>query len=317
MAMTSTAGTDSDFTTAGRRCIVGRSAADEAIMTAAHPNHRVRQYRSQMNGIEAYALSSEHVFPRHSHSEFGIGVMLSGAHRSWSCVGQVEAFEGDVIMVNPGEVHDGAPMGGVPRSWRMLYIEPSLAQAAIAEESAKVPEVRPAVKDEALAVLVRALFAAVANPGWERLAKEEALVRTLASAFARHGSEPINHAPPTAPVRRVMERLSDEHCGHVSLAGLACLAGVSRFHLLRSFVRQTGLTPHAYLRQRRLSLAKPMLRTKMPLSMIAQDLGFADQSHFTRVFKRQFGITPGQYRAVAVGAPCNTVQDEGIALRQS
>lgn len=58
------------------------------------------------------ALQSEHTFPRHSHDHFGIGVISQGAQRSWSLLGQVEAGPGDVIIVNPGEVHDGMPLQG-------------------------------------------------------------------------------------------------------------------------------------------------------------------------------------------------------------
>ena len=54
-------------------------------------------------------LASNHHFPRHSHDQFGVGVITFGAPRSWSGVGHVEASAGDVIMVNPGEMHDGAP----------------------------------------------------------------------------------------------------------------------------------------------------------------------------------------------------------------
>ena len=71
--------------------------------------HHVEQHRSAVPGIEAMTLASNHHFPRHSHDQFGVGVIAFGAQRSWSGVGHVEASAGDVIMVNPGEMHDGAP----------------------------------------------------------------------------------------------------------------------------------------------------------------------------------------------------------------
>ena len=64
--------------------------------------------------------------------------MFSGAHRSWSGVGHVEAQAGDAIMVNPGEMHDGIPVGGGVREWRMLYFDPSLvARMAAGGERAR------------------------------------------------------------------------------------------------------------------------------------------------------------------------------------
>ena len=75
--------------------------------------HRMAQHRSAVRVIEARTLASDRSFPRHSHGQLGIGVILSGAHRSWSGIGHVEAHAGDIIMVNPGEMHDGMPIGGV------------------------------------------------------------------------------------------------------------------------------------------------------------------------------------------------------------
>lgn len=54
-------------------------------------------------------LVSNHIFPRHSHDQFGVGVIDFGAQHSWSGIGRVDASAGDIIMVNPGEMHDGEP----------------------------------------------------------------------------------------------------------------------------------------------------------------------------------------------------------------
>ena len=82
-----------------------------------------------------------------------------------------------------------------------------------------------------------------------------------------------------------------------TLAELAVLSGVSRFQLLRGFARETGVTPHAYLLQRRVRLARQLLATGHAPADAALEAGFADQSHMTRAFRRQFGITPARYRA--------------------
>src|SRR3954454_23352801 len=88
--------------------------------------HKITQHRSGVPGVEAMTLATNHDFPRHSHEQFGIGVIDFGRHQSWSGVGQVEATQGNVITVNPGEVHDGSPVGDEVRGWRMLYFEPML-----------------------------------------------------------------------------------------------------------------------------------------------------------------------------------------------
>jgi AraC-like DNA-binding protein len=81
-----------------------------------------------------------------------------------------------------------------------------------------------------------------------------------------------------------------------TVADLAALAGVHPSHLLRTFRRHHGTTVANYARRRRIERARAEIATSTrPLSMIALDAGFSDQSHFTRVFRAAFGETPGQY----------------------
>jgi AraC-like DNA-binding protein len=77
---------------------------------------------------------------------------------------------------------------------------------------------------------------------------------------------------------------------------LAGVAGLSRYHFLRAFRREVGVTPHAYLTHRRIAAAKLFLAGAEPLSEVALACGFYDQSHFSRAFKGCTGLTPGQYR---------------------
>src|SRR5438552_7596712 len=122
--------------------------------------HQVQQHRSPVPGIEMMTLVSNHHFPRHSHDQFGIGVMAFGAQRSWSGVGSVSASAGDVIMANPGEMHDGAPLDGSPRGWRMIYLDAALMAFEIEEEFAGPIEiVRPVARDPLLARHFADLFA--------------------------------------------------------------------------------------------------------------------------------------------------------------
>lgn len=260
--------------------------------------HVVVQHRSALPGVDAVTLLSDHVFPRHSHDQFGTGVMAVGAQRSWSCVGQVEAEAGDVIMVNPGEMHDGTPISGQPRGWRMLYFDPTLVTREVEEEGVQPEIVRPAVCDPALARQFARLFAGVSRPAPDRLAVEEDLLRSLMRALRRHGTgRGVEPAGPSPAVAAARQRLDAAPEVPATLAELAALSGVSRFQLLRGFAREMGATPHAYLVQRRVLLARRLMVAKWPLAEIALRAGFADQSHMTRAFVRQFGVTPARYRA--------------------
>jgi len=81
-----------------------------------------------------------------------------------------------------------------------------------------------------------------------------------------------------------------------SVTDLAALAGVHASHLLRTFRRYHGTTVATYVRRRRIERARSeVAKGDRPLSMIALDAGFSDQSHFTRVFRQTFGETPARY----------------------
>lgn len=103
-------------------------------------------------------------------------------------------------------------------------------------------------------------------------------------------------------LRRVEDALDASIASPPSVEELAALAGVHPTHLLRTFRRYQGATISNYVRQRRIQRARvEVAQAKRPLAMIALDAGFADQSHFTRVFKQTFGETPGQYARALKG----------------
>ena len=259
--------------------------------------HIITQHRSALPGIEAMTLLTDHAFPRHSHDGFGIGVMAAGAQRSWSGMGWVEAEAGDVITVNPGEMHDGAPIGAA-RGWRMLYLDPALVAREVVDESEDQPEIaRPALRDPVLAGLFACLFERATVAMSEPLALEEDLLRVLARLLRLHGTRPRPASRTLPAVAIARRRLDEAPASAFTLAELAAPSGVSRFQFLRGFARETGITPHAYLLQRRVRLARQLLIAGRTPAEAAQDAGFADQSHMTRAFHRQFGITPARYRA--------------------
>jgi AraC-like DNA-binding protein len=262
--------------------------------------HRVEQHRSNVPGIEAISRVSNHVFPRHAHDQFGIGVITFGGQRAWSGIGHVDACAGDVIMVNPGEIHDGAPHGDV-RGWRMLYLDPTIVASALDDEGAGEFEImRPVAGDPILATLWARLFASLTAEHSESLAIEESLLRSLIQIARRHATHPPTFSGRLPCVAKALERLDSAPAAPVSLAELAALSGVSRFQLLRGFARQVGTTPHAYLVQRRVRVARQLIAGGHSIAEAAAQAGFADQSHLTRTFFRQFGITPSRYRTAII-----------------
>jgi AraC-like DNA-binding protein len=258
--------------------------------------------RSAVPGVHAVEARSDHVFARHSHDQYGVGLVLAGGQTSSSGRGQVEALAGDLITVNPGEVHDGAPIGGAPRAWRMLYLQPHLAGAVASDlnegAGGEYTFRHPVARHAALSACFRRLYAAVtADPGCTATAllREQSLLellRGLQETSARNRPTPV-----TAAIARARNMIDDAPAAAHSLADLAQASGLTRFQLVRQFARATGLTPHAYLIQRRIDAARALLARGSALAEAAAASGFADQSHMTRLFIRTYGITPGAYVA--------------------
>jgi AraC-like DNA-binding protein len=118
--------------------------------------------------------------------------------------------------------------------------------------------------------------------------------------YARHAGRPadlpvVRNEP--ALVRAVKDRLRDDLHAGLTLSTLAREFDVTPFVLLRAFVREAGLSPHAFLQQERVRSAMPLLRGGRAIAEVGARTGFADQSHFTRVFKQQTGVTPKVYQA--------------------
>jgi transcriptional regulator of acetoin/glycerol metabolism/AraC-like DNA-binding protein len=98
-------------------------------------------------------------------------------------------------------------------------------------------------------------------------------------------------------MRRVQDYVEANLSHAIDLATLAAIAGLSIHHFARGFKQSAGIAPHHYLIQKRVERAGDMLaHTDLALSEIACTVGFSDQSHLARHFRRMLGITPGQFR---------------------
>lgn len=84
------------------------------------------------------------------------------------------------------------------------------------------------------------------------------------------------------------------------LAQVARQYGWSRYQLRRYFKQHTGFAPHGYLLLRRIEAAMPLLAQGLPLVEVALEVGFYDQAHLARFFRRFVGVSPGQYQAASM-----------------
>ena len=273
------------------------------------PPHRAVLYPTCVSGVEAVSLASARAFPRHSHDQFGLGVVRAGGHASWSGCGPVEAGPGDVIAVSPEEMHDGAPIGGA-RAWEIIYVDPIAVARFVGKELACREIGFGACHDSYLALQTDAALQALG--AGEATEAEEALTDLLARALEPVvGDVGTFHGTPSLVTRRVQERIADCPDMPPTLDEVAALMQMGRTGALRRFRREIGATPHAYAMQLRLRLARRALAAGENVAEVAVSFGFADQAHLTRAFARQFGLPPGRWRAGGIGSRAKIVQDKG------
>lgn len=208
-------------------------------------------------------------------------------------------------FMEPGEVHANLRVSD-PATFRVLFLDPALVERAAAEigvggavhfEIAQIDEASHRRLRSSLLALHTSLERA-ATP----LERESLFTRCLELMFeecverrarSRSGSDPTC-------VSRARDFIEDHLTETVRLDDLVEAAGASsRFQLVRAFAATTGLPPHAYQIQRRINRGRAMLARGLAPAHVAAELGFVDQSHFTRHFKRVVAVPPATYaRAV-------------------
>jgi AraC-like DNA-binding protein len=244
-----------------------------------------------------------HRFSRHVHDGYAIGLIIAGVEEFDYRGTSHRARAGELVLVNPESVHTG--QAGTPGGWayRMLY--PSIdALAAIAADLGAprgTPHFpRQVVRDDDLAVLLgRAHLAAERG---DALAASTLSRTMFARLLARQATPRPATPPPGEGPRAVMEALDLLHGRLVdppTLEDLAAAVGARPFPLLRAFKQATGLPPHAYLTSLRVSRARRLLESGMRPARVAAEVGFTDQAHLTRHFRRIVGVPPAAYQRAA------------------
>jgi AraC-like DNA-binding protein len=157
--------------------------------------------------------------------------------------------------------------------------------------------------DETLLHLAQALLPAFARPDE---ANRLFIGHVLLAAATQIAGRLAGMAPPAArprgglapwQERRAKEMIDADLAGNITLGELAAACGLSRAHFLRAFRQSTGLTPHRWLLARRIAAAQDLLAASThSLADVAHIAGFADQSHFTRVFSKLVGTSPAAWR---------------------
>lgn len=240
--------------------------------------------------------------PRHWHDEFQLCLIEAGSGEVVYRGQHHTTPPASLFIIHPGETHSNRAFEQSGCNFKSLYIEPDVVRSTAAEIYGRdrgVPFFATTIVfDPDILELFQKLYA-VLEISTSTLERESTLQIFSTELIARFGEQRVSLDSlnrKRVSVNRACEYLIEHYTENVFLEQLARLVGVSPFHFSRVFSEQVGMPPHAFQTQVRVTRAKTLLLKGESISQVANQTGFADQSHLTRHFKRLVGITPGQYR---------------------
>ena len=248
------------------------------------------EIRTTRGSIRSYA--------EHFHQTFSIGLILQGQTRL-TCAGEEHlAGQNDIVLIEPEQAHSCNPVPGTTRSYHMLYLDTEwcLQQAGGAFLDAQKPYVRQRiVRDAELSEDLLRVVAAISTNEQSKAGELGLLIGRLLQRYCLPEAQTPNPRP-TQAIAAARDTLAGQMECPPKIADLAHRAGLCREGFIRSFQRSMGLPPGMYGQCARLEEGRRLLRRGASITEAALATGYADQSHFHRMFVRYFSATPHQYR---------------------
>jgi AraC-like DNA-binding protein len=243
------------------------------------------------------AVDLRHHYGRHSHDTYAIGVIEAGVGGNHCRGAEHYTPAGTIVAMNPGEAHTGYTAGDVPLTYRMLYISPAAMGAALPEGAGRPYFSDLCIEDPGWAARLQRLHRCleISSDPLEKQTRFLSVMGRFSACFGGGVHPPRATREPVA-VGRVKAYLRANYAEPVTIDQLARLTQLNRAHLMRTFTRTVGLPPYAYLTQIRVERAKAHLAAGQSPAQTALAVGFADQSHLNRHFKKLTGTTPRLYR---------------------
>jgi AraC family transcriptional regulator len=258
-------------------------------------------------GLE-YHIQPPYESPQHYATHYTIVIRLKhqpGLERKLGECYQIENSKpGDVVVIPPNLIHSCVTT--TESKFIALTLKPQLLLNSVYEyvtpdEIDIIPHFSKS--DPLIYQIGFALKRALEADGAKSHLYAESMATVLSIHLLRHYSGRCYAIPdcsgglPQHKLRHVIDFIIEHLAEDLSLSAIANEAGMSRYHFTRLFKQSTGLSPYQYVIQCRIEHAKILLcRGKMKISEVASLVGFADQSQFTRHFKRLLGITPKEVR---------------------
>ena len=233
-------------------------------------------------------------FTRHYHDTYTIGLTYRGVLKSYNSYESYESYEYSVRINNPGEVH-----AGKSKDWSHVNFYPSVDLMTDLYQQIFYDRKTPFFKR--LIIEDKILFAKLHNffdsyfKNEDDIVIESNLIDALSHLIISstiYTKKYNDIFEDKKIIKDTYEFINDSIDTNFTLEALASNVNLSKFHFLRLFKKNFGLTPHAFIVNERLNRANNLIKNGYSLSSASVQVGFNDQSHFSRNFKKYFGYTP-------------------------
>jgi AraC-like DNA-binding protein len=238
--------------------------------------------------------NSNGAFVKHFHDTYTIGITHSGMFKSINLNQSSYCYKSSTRIINPGDVHCGDS-----NDWKYTNFYPTVELVANIHEQIygvkKIPLfTNHLIEDERLYSLLREFFIHYYNDR-EKIQIEIALIDVLSYLVLHYSNEVKPYETlfnDNKIIQSSIEFINDTLGEQNTLENLSQNVGLSKYHFIRIFKERVGLTPHQYIVTKRVQRAKELIASGSKLSNVAIEVGFNDQSHFIRNFKKIYGYLP-------------------------
>ncbi len=234
----------------------------------------------------------DHAYPAHTHDAWTVFVVDEGAIRYDLEARHRGAAGARVTILPPHVVHDGRAATGSGFRKRVLYVGTEVLDEELIGRAVDDPD----IEDPTLLRALDRLHSLLGDP--HDTFEAEAMLAAIATRIRGHLGERTDERAERSDheVAAALRDLLDERrFDPITLTEAARILHVSPGHLVRCFSRRFGIAPHRYLLARRIDAARRRLLDGESVARVAAGVGFYDQAHFTRHFKRHVGATPARY----------------------
>ncbi|MDO4233185.1 MAG: AraC family transcriptional regulator [Lautropia sp.] len=260
-----------------------------------------------LHDIELFeANETRAAYGKHAHETFAIGAITQGVGGYWCRGSEIVLPRRTLSLMNPQELHTGYAVAE-DLQYRMVYVSEDAVKALLGLSRLRgFRDMNPVDAGDRNARDLVSIAWLLTHPDQvpaSMMRVEELMAQLLARVFAHHGGQVMRAAGREPAAVRHVAAIIDAHVA-ACVEGLTCppaptiaqmaeSVGLHPNYLIQSFGRARGISPHAWLIHRKIARAKEMMAAGTPAHEAAMALGFYDQSHFIRHFRRIVGVSPG------------------------